>query len=102
MFDKIPRYELLASKMSIDFLNYNFLFRCLLASCDGKNDFIILEDVTPFDYKLLERNYCLDIDHCMLIIKLLADFHSVSFAFKNQHPDEYNDMVANLKVCLVS
>ncbi|XP_044729465.1 uncharacterized protein LOC123292816 [Chrysoperla carnea] len=90
--------KLLHFQKSKDAVVFDKIPRCLLASlCDGKNDFIILEDVTPFDYKLLERNYCLDIDHCMLIIKLFADFHSVSFAFKNQHPKEYNDMVANLK-----
>ncbi|XP_044729401.1 uncharacterized protein LOC123292752 [Chrysoperla carnea] len=70
---------------------------CYSALADGENDFIALEDLTPQGYGAAKRQTGLDFDHCLLIIRLLARFHSLSFAYKDQHPELFHEMVSNFE-----
>ncbi|EFA02416.1 uncharacterized protein LOC107397744 [Tribolium castaneum] len=64
---------------------------------DGDNDFIILEDVTPQGYKPAVRGSDLDENHSVAILKLLANFHSLSIAFRDQKPEIFEKAAASLK-----
>ena len=67
--------------------------RCLAYHLDGENDFIALEDVTNIGYRTVSRQNCLSYEECKYIIEALAKFHSISFAFKNDHEEEYNKLI---------
>ncbi|XP_044254739.1 uncharacterized protein LOC123005162 [Tribolium madens] len=64
---------------------------------DGDNDFIILEDVSPQGYKSAVRGSDLDENHSVAILKLLANFHSLSIAFKDQKPEIFDKAATSLK-----
>lgn len=66
--------------------------------CDGENDILVLQDISPENFKALGRECRLDLEHCLLVIRMFASFHSVSYAFKDQHPDEYEKIAVHLKV----
>lgn len=71
-----------------------------MLSCwiDGDNDFIVLEDVSPQGYKSAIRGCDLDESHSLAILKLLAKFHSLSIALKDQKPEIFEKAATSLKV----
>ncbi|XP_044728830.1 uncharacterized protein LOC123292300 [Chrysoperla carnea] len=75
----------------------NSVPRCLAAVCDGENDILVLQDISPENFKALGRECRIDLEHCLLVIRMFASFHAVSFAFKDQHPDEYEKIAVHLK-----
>lgn len=63
---------------------------------DGENDFIALEDVTFLGYKVMGRQNSLDEEQFKMILKSIARFHAISFAFKDQNPHEFREVVEYL------
>ncbi|KAL5287167.1 hypothetical protein ACFFRR_008232 [Megaselia abdita] len=68
--------------------------RCLLSHCDGENDFIALENINFLGYISPDRQSCITLTDCLLIIKTLGRFHGLSVAFRDQEPDNF-DKAAN-------
>lgn len=69
------------------FLDY--LPQCFATHCDGENDFIALEDLTPIGYRSFKRQGCISLEECLLILKVLGRFHGISLAFKTLQPEEF-------------
>lgn len=65
---------------------------------DGENDFIALQDVGPEGYTTTTRGAGLDKIHALEIIRVLAGFHAVSLAIKDQQPDVFESAATSLKV----
>ncbi|OAD59667.1 hypothetical protein WN48_08775 [Eufriesea mexicana] len=63
---------------------------------DGENDYIALQDVTVLGYKPIARQNCLTEDQCIMILKAIAKFHAISFAFKNQKKEKFMEIVTYL------
>ncbi|XP_044729466.1 uncharacterized protein LOC123292817 [Chrysoperla carnea] len=76
---------------------FNNVPRCLATICDGDNDFIILEDISTRNFKARGRGDIIDLEHCLLVIRMFGSFHAVSLAFKDQHPIEYEQIAVHLK-----
>nr|XP_033341054.1 uncharacterized protein LOC117229016 [Megalopta genalis] len=76
--------------------------RHLASVMDGVNDYIALEDVTPLGYKPICRQNCVNLSQCIMILKAVARFHAISFAYKDQKKEEFNKLVDNLKETYIS
>ncbi|CAH2058366.1 unnamed protein product, partial [Iphiclides podalirius] len=67
--------------------------RLFLAHCDGVNDVICLEDATLENYgSYALRQEGIDLDHCDVTVKTLAQYHALSFALKDQRPEQFSDI----------
>lgn len=73
-------------KVSDPFLNYAKLF---YSYCDGENDFIILEDATIHSFGAAVRQQGIDLAHAEMTLKTFAKFHAMSFAMRDQKPEEF-------------
>ncbi|KAI8423836.1 hypothetical protein MSG28_012846 [Choristoneura fumiferana] len=68
------------------FLNYAKVF---LLYCDGSNDIVCLEDASLESFGSAVRQEGINLEHCKLTFKVLAKFHALSFAMKDQEPEEF-------------
>lgn len=68
---------------------FNEFPRCLLSHCDGENDFVILENINYLGYISPDRQSCLTLTDCLLIIKTLGRFHALSIVFRDQDPVKF-------------
>lgn len=70
--------------------------RHLASVMDGENDFIALQDVTFLGYEVIGRQNSLDEEQFKMILKSIARFHAISFAFKDQNPHEFREVAEYL------
>ncbi|CAK9829094.1 hypothetical protein ANTRET_LOCUS6498 [Anthophora retusa] len=70
--------------------------RHLASVTDGENDYIAMEDISFLGYKPISRQNFLNKDQCMMILKAIARFHAISFAYKDQKKEEFMEMIRNL------
>ncbi|XP_046484171.2 uncharacterized protein [Neodiprion pinetum] len=70
--------------------------RCLAAVTDGENDYLALEDVSILGFGPVTRQNTLNLSQCELILKALARFHAVSFAYKDQKKEEFQNLADKL------
>ncbi|OXU17970.1 hypothetical protein TSAR_008842 [Trichomalopsis sarcophagae] len=68
---------------------------CFAYHLDGDNDFIALQDVTDLGFSPISRHACLNYEECKYIIEAIAQFHAISFAYKNEHREEF-ERIASL------
>ena len=52
---------------------------------------IVLEDLRPYGFKKLEKTMLLKLEHLNLTMIELGKFHGLSFAMKDQKPDEFSE-----------
>ncbi|XP_020710180.1 uncharacterized protein LOC105689851 [Athalia rosae] len=70
---------------------------CWAAVCDGKNDFLVLEDVNVRGFGPVTRQSSLNFSECTSILTALARFHAISFAYKDQNLEEYQAFASKLQ-----
>ena len=63
---------------------------------DGENDFIALQDVSPFGFGPAARQNFLTLSECQYILKAFAQFHGISFAYKDQNSEDFKTTVSKL------
>jgi len=91
----VPKFEkFLASKGQSNLL---CIPRHIVSYMDGVNDFIVLEDVSPLGFGPASRQSCIDWTECTVILKTLAKFHAISFAYKDQQKEEFAKLASCLK-----
>lgn len=59
---------------------------------DGTHDVICLEDASLQNFGSAVRQEGIDLAHCKLTFKVLAQFHALSFAMKDQEPEKFNEI----------
>lgn len=59
------------------------------------SEVIIFENLKFKGYKLYNRLKGMDINHCKLVLKAYAEFHSLSFALKDQDIETYESLTNN-------
>ncbi|CAH1641895.1 unnamed protein product [Spodoptera littoralis] len=64
--------------------------------CDGTNDVLCLEDASLYQFGSAVRQEGIDLEHCKLTFKILAQFHALSFAMKDQKPEEFRKLKTHL------
>ncbi|XP_050458493.1 uncharacterized protein LOC126855135 isoform X1 [Cataglyphis hispanica] len=90
----VPKFEkFLADKGQSNLL---CIPRHLLSYTDGENDFVVLEDVSPLGFGPASRQNCIDWAECIVILKTLAKFHAISFAYKDQKKEEFTKLASVL------
>ena len=70
--------------------------RHFVSVMDGENDFVALENVTFLGYGPIGRQTSLNEAQFKIILEGLARFHAISFAFKDQKPDKFKEIVGYL------
>ncbi|XP_017769660.1 PREDICTED: uncharacterized protein LOC108557585 [Nicrophorus vespilloides] len=70
---------------------------CFSAFADGSNDYIVLEDLSFDGYGNAQRSSGLDVDHTKQIFSLFAQFHSLVYAYKQEHPSEFEKLANSLQ-----
>nr|XP_012229383.1 PREDICTED: uncharacterized protein LOC105676226 [Linepithema humile] len=91
----IPKFEkFVADKGQSDLLH---IPRYLASFTDDENDFIILEDASCLGFYNISRQHILDWTGCTAILKILAKFHAISFAYKDQKKEEFAELADSLK-----
>ncbi|KAK4874385.1 hypothetical protein RN001_013745 [Aquatica leii] len=83
--DILPMIEKLEHKEKVASKTY-------YASKESKN-IIVMEDLSPLNYKMADRQEGLNLEHCLLAIKKIAYFHVSSLALYEKNPkimDYYN------------
>ncbi|EFN66536.1 hypothetical protein EAG_11030 [Camponotus floridanus] len=71
--------------------------RYIMSFIDNENDFLILEDVSCLGFRGASRQNCLDWTECIAILKTLAKFHAISFAYKDQKKEEFIKITDSLE-----
>ncbi|XP_046619325.1 uncharacterized protein LOC124304754 [Neodiprion virginianus] len=89
-----PKFQnFLKSKDMSDFI---ILPRWLAAVTDGLKDFLVMEDVSIIGFSPVTRQKTLNLSQCSLILKALARFQAVSFAYKDQRKKEFQKLADQL------
>ncbi|XP_035454921.2 uncharacterized protein LOC118279355 [Spodoptera frugiperda] len=70
--------------------------KMFFAFCDGTNDVLCLEDVSLYQFGTAVRQEGIDLQHCKLTFKILAQFHALSFALKDQKPEVFGKLKTQL------
>lgn len=71
--------------------------KCWDSYSDGENDFIVLEDIRTRGYGHIARQDPWKLENIKVILKTLAQFHAISFAFKDQCPEVFSQIPKILK-----
>ncbi|CAL1685604.1 unnamed protein product [Lasius platythorax] len=71
--------------------------RHIISFTDNENDFLVLEDASCLGFRTASRQNCLDWTECTAILKTLAKFHAISFAYKDQKKEEFIKITDSLK-----
>lgn len=71
--------------------------RHIISSTDSENGFLVLEDASSLGFHIISRYNCLDLAECTAVLKTLAKFHAISFAYKDQRKEEFTEMTDSLK-----
>lgn len=59
---------------------------------EGAEEVLILEDMREQGYVMLDRRNSLDVTHCQLVLEHLAKLHAISFAMRDQKPEQFNSL----------
>ncbi|OXU16940.1 hypothetical protein TSAR_016076 [Trichomalopsis sarcophagae] len=69
---------------------------CLAFHLDGENDYIALEDVSPLGFGQAARQSCLTFEQSSYMLEAIARFHGVSFAYKDQHKENFEKITSKI------
>ncbi|XP_043288978.1 uncharacterized protein [Venturia canescens] len=69
---------------------------CLSALADGENDYIALQDVRDFGYGPVARLETLTLEEMTFLLQGMANFHAVSFAYKDQNKEKFDKLADKL------
>lgn len=67
--------------------------QCYEAVCDQEKEVftIVMEDLRPKGFTMLPMQKPIPPAHCRLFMRELAKFHAISFAMKDQQPEEFEE-----------
>ncbi|XP_069673457.1 uncharacterized protein [Periplaneta americana] len=71
-----------------------FVPRCYFAECDGVNDILILEDLSPQGFSVPSYKQPLGLQNLRLLMQTLGKFHALSLAIKSVQPQRFRDIRA--------
>nr|CAD7258966.1 unnamed protein product [Timema shepardi] len=67
----------------------NSLPKCFRTLINDDNHFLVLEDVSPLGFVMEDRIKGLSAEHCLMVGRELGKLHALSFAFRDQKPEEF-------------
>lgn len=97
MYDVIlPRYaEFQRQYLSNDetFHNYPHFMH---GSLQESKEYLILSDLKREGYWNPHRSTSLNLHQCKLVLATMAKFHAISYAFKDQYPEQFSELTSKL------
>ncbi|RZF40054.1 hypothetical protein LSTR_LSTR002457 [Laodelphax striatellus] len=72
-----------------ELMGIKFMPRSL--KCD-RSDLLILEDLKPLGFEMVDRISRMDLDHCKTALGALADFHAASFLLHRKNPGLFEEV----------
>ncbi|GAB0088175.1 uncharacterized protein DMENIID0001_025620 [Sergentomyia squamirostris] len=76
---------------------FNEYARCFASFCDGKNDYVALDDLSKYGFGSADRHDGLDYIHCRMALECLGRFHGVSLAFRDQEPEKFAELAEKVE-----
>lgn len=70
--------------------------QCLAAVVDGENDYLVLQDVSVQGYGPVARLNTLNLNELNVLLRAMANFHAVSFAYKDQNAKGFQNLADKL------
>ena len=67
--------------------------RCLYYHCGSPATAIVLDDLTEQGFRLADRTVGLDMQHCLLVMKAIAQSHAVSAVLHLQNPEIFKPFI---------
>ncbi|KAJ9581050.1 hypothetical protein L9F63_023774 [Diploptera punctata] len=90
--DVLPAMHKLLREASIE--NFSpFSAKHLYSQFCPTNQIIVLEDLKESGFEMAERTAGLDLDHCMLVMRKLGQFHAASLVLKEKNPELFHVFV---------
>lgn len=70
---------------------------CKAASSRLEDEYILLDDLKAIGFDNVHRPSPMDIDRCRFVLEHLARLHAISFAMKDQQPQQFSQLTDELK-----
>ncbi|KAL1513592.1 hypothetical protein ABEB36_002986 [Hypothenemus hampei] len=91
----IPRFHKLQIEKGLEL--FGSTANCYHATMTGQLEIMIMENLTAKGYTVHNKTSPLDINHIKLVIKAYAEWHALSFALKDQYPNDYLQIAENFR-----
>lgn len=91
----LPCYHKLQEEKSCPL--FSSMPRCYFAKLSNPTETIVMENLRPQGYVVHDKSIPLDLDHLHVVLKAYAEWHALSFALKDQKPQEYAELTKNLQ-----
>lgn len=71
--------------------------QCLCSLQDSQDDALVLEDLRPAGFRMVDRVSGLDEPHCRLVLRELARLHALSLALRARDPEKFQQLTTQVK-----
>ncbi|XP_028178752.1 uncharacterized protein LOC114366174 [Ostrinia furnacalis] len=92
MYEQVlPKFKSLQEEAGVsenEILRYAHCYGCL---SEEPNEVILLEDLKPLDYVMLDRRAPMSNEAVLLVLKNFATIHSMSYVLKHLEPETYEN-----------
>lgn len=96
MYNKIlPQFKAFQAEKGLsDNDGFNSYPKCYAAIVDEEKDqfIVIMEDIRPKGFAMWPKRKTVLSEHSYAVVEQLAKFHAISFALKDQRPDDYAEL----------
>lgn len=91
----IPRFHKLQQEKSCPL--FKSIPHCYFTQQSSPTETIVLENLKPQGYLVSSKTDPMNLDHLQLVLGTYAEWHALSFALKDQHPQDYHQLTKNIK-----
>lgn len=78
------------------FVSFPKVYKCVVSE-EYDTYLLIMEDLRVRNFVMWPKDQMIDLDHELLALRELAKFHAISFAMKDQRPNQFNQFKNKLK-----
>ncbi|KAF5290793.1 hypothetical protein FQR65_LT11525 [Abscondita terminalis] len=71
--------------------------KCYATHFEDKRETLLLENMKKYGYRTVRHEVSVDYHHASLVMKSCAKLHALSFVFRTQNPDLFENMISYLK-----
>ncbi|CAG9762930.1 unnamed protein product [Ceutorhynchus assimilis] len=91
----IPAFWKLQANFNMDL--FSSIPKCYLTLLSDEQEALVLQNLKSTGFKLYNRKSVMTLDHMGLVLKLLGQWHALSFALKAKNPQQFNELTAAWK-----
>lgn len=71
--------------------------RCYLTILTDNQETLLLQDIKTLGFQLYDRKTVMNLDHIKLVLKVLGQWHALSFGLQAKHPLEFSKLTFKWK-----